>query len=195
MDHKSTGTGRTRASRRTALQPSLIIFAAGLGAFVHSSPAAADTLFAIIVVTNATTGGPGGVGTPLTIKASTPQVFGFGPNASFGPANSPGVFGVFLPNGSAPAMIMPGQTIVFGTKSNGGLLATTGTGGSATIPEENFSINWSVPWAAFNGVGWTGCNGAPNKVSGSVFVTLGGVSGGFASSDGSGTCVFTFVAK
>ena len=41
-----------------------------------------------------------------------------------------------LPDGTPPRILMPGQTILWGTRSNGGFGATTGTGG-VYLPAEH----------------------------------------------------------
>jgi hypothetical protein len=63
---------------------------------------------------------------------------------------------VTMPDGIPPRILCPGQTMVFGTKSDGGFLATSGTGGSLSIPlptSETANMSRSVPWSYFNGLG------------------------------------------
>ena len=107
-----------------------------------------------------------------------------------------------MSDGSPPRLLGPGQTMLFGSKSNGMFLATTGTGGSLDIPLDGTTatINWSVPRNTFNGgfPWWENCNGGVNTTSnGSAFGPDATVSGGLngESTRGIGqqnTCWFSF---
>lgn len=101
---------------------------------------------------------------------------------------------VVMPDGTPPRMLGPGQTMMWGTKSNGGFLATTGTGGSLKIEEADQSIAWSAPWSYFNALGGA-CDGEVSSLGGfgsNLKITGGAISG----SGGGGmyhACVFEFV--
>ena len=90
-----------------------------------------------------------------------------------------------------PTSIAPGQTLSFGSASNGGV--ATGTGGTLPIALDTgpASITWSVPWGVFNG-GWQDPSGSTDnsKDSGSSYW----VSGGPSSCGGQGvdTCLFSY---
>jgi hypothetical protein len=136
--------------------------------------------------------------------AQTPQLWGTYGNT----LDSAGQFSV-MPDGTPPRCLGPGQVMFFGTKSNGGFGATTGTGGTLAIQQANPSgtapnaatISWSAPWGYFNGL-WDSCAGSgplpppfgpgagPN-----ITVTGGAVGGEIGGSNGAthNACSFVFV--
>jgi hypothetical protein len=173
------------------IRASVLILMALIGQRLWLSTAAADgTIFALVTLTNIG-------GTTILIpagSASTGQLFGLPSGAA--------VFGAPAPGGlPAPAALGPGATIVFGTMSNGGFLATTGTGGQLDIPSAAQTIHWSAPWGYFNGnIAFCSSSITPDSPpSGSTFVTPpvnvvagpGYVSAGY----GPNTCVFAFTVK
>jgi hypothetical protein len=106
------------------------------------------------------------------------------------PSSSPGG-GVWDP--APPVSVDKGQTISWGSASDGGFLSTSGTGGTIYIPLDTWiaSVEWSVPWSYFNGLGGaatgtTGGTPTPN----SVYTVEGGAEG--CSGDGPNTCVFAY---
>jgi len=142
---RSCSRAATRNSRKPARAKILRACAITLSSMLASwpAPAGADgTIYGAITLTNNTN-------QPLSIPssgASTPQVWGLSQGAS-----SYYPFYVAMPDGSPPTVLPAGQTMLFGSQSNGGFLATTGTGGWLSIPAASDTITWSVPWAAFNG--------------------------------------------
>jgi hypothetical protein len=90
--------------------------------------------------------------------ASTPDAWGTDGDTQ---QNYPGY--VVMPDGTPPRILAPGQTMLFGTKSDGGFGAMSGTGGSLSIPfsdGETASMSWSVPWSYFNGLGGSAAGSA-----------------------------------
>jgi hypothetical protein len=163
------------------------------GVLLGSAPAYADgQIFAVVTLTNNTQ-------LPISIPFSDAHT-----GSAWGTRGDPMAYispgWTAMPDGTPPRILMPGQTMLWGTKSNGGFGATTGTGGYLVInlPEDQtFAMSWSVPWCVFNGSfclteasaqdnvsepsGFTA--GDPNTSSGTVV----GCSG-----DGDNTCVFEF---
>lgn len=138
----ATEAPRTSTTPAFARIPLILALALG-GALLPATPAAADgTIYAVISLTN---------NTNQTIQipfsgAHTPQLWGTEGNTLDLASEY-----IVMPDGSPPRILGPGQTMLWGTKSNGGFLATTGTGGSLSIPSANATITWSVPWSFFNG--------------------------------------------
>jgi hypothetical protein len=146
-----------------SLVRAMVAFVVGLGAVaLHASPAAAaGQNFSVVTVTN---------GTSLTLQISshTPDAWGTqGTTPVTGPYKA-------MPDGSPPAQLAPGDTMYFGTKSNGKTGATSGNGGTLTIPLgtgadiPTATLQWSNPWE-LPGVGGCGFN-----QSASVAVPSGG---------------------
>jgi hypothetical protein len=179
-----------RAPRSSILESLLLVVALAVGGqLLWPVLAAADgTIFALVTLTNNSS-------FTLTIPssgASTPQLFGLPSGASD--------FGMPAPGGLPATMLGPGATTVFGTMSNGGFLATTGTGGKLIVPAANQTISWSAPWGVFNGlfdycghdITANGSSGG-STFTGSPTVTI---SGGFVSYGyNPNTCLFSFVAN
>jgi hypothetical protein len=168
-----------------------LIFALALGfAWSVIAPAAADSVYGAIFITNTTD--------------QMISIGGFSSNKFGGVGMSGwGCCFVEMPDGSPPSVLGPGQTMLFASQSSGGV--ATGTGGSISIPQANQTtvITWSVPWAVFNwGIGANcGSNISINPIScqgsATFCVTTGqpnptiSVEGGFAS-QGNNVCVFRF---
>lgn len=101
------------------------------------------TIYALVYLTNNTV-------TDIRLNGSTPDAWGTWGDT---PQRFPGY--VTMPDGSPPPKLPCWQTAVFGTKSDGGFLATSGAGGSLSIPlqgDQTASISWSVPWSYYNGL-------------------------------------------
>jgi len=168
-----------------------LVFALSVGVpLFYAAPAkSSGTIYAVITLTN-------GTSAALTLsKPGTSTVWGISPPWLTYLAGL-----VMLSNGSPPAMLGPGSAMVWGSASNGGPLATTGTGGSVVINEANVTLTWSVPWTAENiGPPFPGCNYSIKSNGSSTFVTavianLGvGNAWGTATPDNK-TCEFDFVA-
>jgi len=168
-----------------------------VGVLLGAAPAyAGGQIFAVLYLTNNTQ-------LPISIPFSgayTPDAWGTQGN----PMDhiSPGW--IVMPDGTPPRMLMPGQTMLWGTKSNGGLFATSGTGGSLSIPlpeDQTGHINWSVPWSFFNG-GFPpqGAYGNANVSTSGGFkppypytVPANGTTFSGCSGNGPNTCIFGFV--
>jgi hypothetical protein len=112
---------------------------------------ASGQIFAVVWLTNDTQ-------TPFSIPFSgayTPSAWGTQGNTLQNYNPGPGGW-IAEPDGTPPRELMPGQTMLWGTKSDGGFAATSGTGGSLTfeLPAEDqtATVNWSVPWSYFNGL-------------------------------------------
>jgi hypothetical protein len=87
------------------------------------------------------------------------------------------------PDGSPPTTIAGNTTILFATKSNGGL-APDGTGGSLTVNSVG-TVSRSVPWCWAHGCGQ--CGASANSFEGFDMIT-----GGQNSSAGATSCTFSF---
>jgi hypothetical protein len=179
---------RICAPRRSRLRAIVVtILALTLGIY-HVVPAKADgTIYAVITLTNST----GAVIT--TSNPTTSTEWGISPPWLKYLAGL-----VMIPGGAPPGMVGPGAAMFWGSQSNGGFLATTGTGGSVFIPAANQTITWSVPWTAENlGPPFDGCNASVTGNGGSIFASdvvnfIGvGNAWGTATPDDK-TCEFTF---
>ena len=156
----------------------------------RAAPAAAGgTIYAEIWLTNNTA-----QCIPIPFSgASTGQVWGT-------PGNTLKDFSSYevMPDGSPPRMLGAHQTMMWGSKSNGGFGSTTGTGGALTFPlpgDQTASLSWSVPWSYFNGFGG-GAGSSANVSSGPFGAPTNPyeLSGGALSCgpDGANTCLFAF---
>jgi hypothetical protein len=190
----NTPTARSRLKSRLA-DTSIFVLLAFVAQMLRLSPAAADPIFALVTLTNNSS-------TTIFIpagSASTGQVFGF-PTYPASCGCGVGDFGTPGPGALPAGVLGPGQTTVFGTMSNGGFLATTGTGGQLDISAAQQTLNWSAPWGNFNGLFDT-CYGKVSNdspSSGSTFTTPPSViiSGGYSSFGyGPNACVFAFTAN
>ncbi len=156
---------------------------------LHAAPAAASgTIFAVVTLTNATR-----QCIPIPFSgAQTGSAWGTqGYTMDYSPTY------IVMADGTPARFLAPGQTMLWGTKSNGGTGATSGTGGSLTIPlaSQNATMSWSVPWSYFNGLGGdaSSSQGAPQTgsfPSPTPFTMAGGGLG--CSGDGDNTCEFAF---
>src|ERR1700722_13320286 len=174
--------------RRGAMStPIFVLLLAAWMGLVTPSAMANGTIFAVVSITNKT---DQTIMAPFS-GASTPQVWGTEGNTLDLASEL-----VVMPDGTPPRILGPGQTMLFGTKSNGKFLATTGTGGSLEIAGSK--ITWSAPWAFFNGAFPADvCNSKISPESaGSVFSSGMMIIGG-PSNSGNNTCNFSFgiVAK
>jgi hypothetical protein len=192
MHSNSASNGRGALPTKSAVARIWLTFALIISfAFLRGAPAEADQIFAEIYLYNNTSQD---IVTPSN-GAQTPQLWGTHGNTF----DSAGNFVVKLDNSGAPPNCLgPQQTAFWGTKSNGGFLATTGTGGSLAIPAANAAITWSAPWSYFNGVGG-GCDGEVVSTGGSAFGSNITVTGGAVGADLSNEypgaydrCVFVF---
>jgi len=153
---------------------------------LHAAPAAAGgTIFAVMTLTNATS-------QCIPIPASGAKT-----SSAWGTQGNTMDFSseyMVMPDGTPPRFLAPGQTMLWGTKSNGGTFATSGTGGSLTIPlaSQNATMSWSVPWSYFNGVGGSASGSASAQDTGGFAPTtpfeMAWQSGGC----GDNTCNFEF---
>jgi hypothetical protein len=168
------------------------VLAAG-GVILGAAPAyASGQIFAVVTLTNNTN-------TLIQIPfsgASTPGAWGTQGNTLQGFSGYE-----VMPDGTPPRILAPGQTMLWGTKSDGGFLSTSGTGGSLSIPlpeDQEAAMQWSVPWSYFNG------GFPPQNPNGSASVSDGSgfppaqpftISGGALACgpDGNNTCLFAFV--
>ncbi|MDP8999952.1 MAG: hypothetical protein M3O46_07565, partial [Myxococcota bacterium] len=159
------------------------VLAAGAIAF-HATPAAADeTIYAIIYLTN---------DSPNTyfIPSSGKYLSGGEWSTAHRPMNN-STYNGWTVGGHPPGVIGPGQTIAFESQSNGGFLATTGTGGSVAVPGAG-DLWWSAPWGYFHGFPGEFCNGgttADGSNGGSALDIAGGFNG---SGVGAFSCTFSY---
>jgi hypothetical protein len=145
-----------QTSRQVPLTIALVTLVAVLCA---PTALASGQIFAEITLTNNT-------GECIaTTSAHTPQLWG----TSYNTEENAGSY-VVMPDGSPPQVLAPNQTMLWGSKSNGGFGAMTGTGGTLQIPIAGQTLSWSSPWAFFNGnpIG-SNCNGKPGAVNKNTF--------------------------
>jgi hypothetical protein len=156
---------------------------------LYSSPAAADgQIFATVMLTNNSNA-------CITIPfsgASTGSLWGTQGDTV---ANNPEY--VVMPDGTPPRILAPGQTMLWGTKSNGGL-NPSGTGGSLDLPlaleQQIITLSWSVPWTYINGgLGSPGTDVQKKVTNGSGFPGPSPFdANGSVTSCGSNGCIFAF---
>lgn len=160
---------------------------------VGAAPASADgMIYAVVTLTNDTNSL---IQIPFS-GASTPDAWGTEGNTMQSSAASYEV----MPDGTPPRVLAPGQTMLWGTKSNGGLLSTSGTGGQLSIPlpDENQTayMNWSNPWSYWNGFGG-GASGNQWTTNGTGFQGPNPytITGGADSCGGDNTCLYSFALQ
>lgn len=160
------------------------------GQALQPLPAVADgTIFALVTLTN---------NSSTTISLPAGNAHSDQGDQGFGLPSGATDFGMPGPGGLPAAILGPGQTTVFGTMSNGGFLAPSGTGGHLDVPQAGKTVTWQAPWGNFNGLFDTCSSTITNDPppSGSTFtdppsvtITGGYVSFGY----GPNTCVFDFI--